>query len=96
MVGSRVGVPRDLECAQRLGMQVGPVFEDPDFEALCAERLNQVNMATDVPLLESCNRGSGITMSVTSEDGREGLVQKYCKDKWVSAIVSRCGFVKLL
>merc|ERR1719379_386632 len=33
---------------QDLSEKVGPVFEDPDFEALCAERLNQVNTATDV------------------------------------------------
>merc|ERR1719359_1590548 len=33
---------------QDLSDKVGAVFEDPDFEALCAERMDQVNTATDV------------------------------------------------
>merc|ERR1719359_22753 len=33
---------------QDLSEKVGAVFEDPDFEELCAERMNQVNTATDV------------------------------------------------
>ena len=45
----------DSKRALRLGMQVGAVFEDPDFEALCAERMGQVNTATDVLLLEFWN-----------------------------------------
>merc|ERR1719364_226111 len=33
---------------QELSEKVGSVFEDPDFDALCAERMNEVNTATDV------------------------------------------------
>merc|ERR1719473_1675666 len=32
---------------QDLSEKVGAVFEDPDFEALCFERMNEVNTATD-------------------------------------------------
>ena len=76
MVGPRCGFPRDSESGRRLGMQVDLVLEDPDFVALCVDRMNQVNTATDVPMLEPCNRGSRINMSVTLKDGSEGLVEK--------------------
>merc|ERR1719473_2060529 len=68
---------------QDLSEKVGAVFEDPDFEALCAERMGQVNTATDVQ--ESRNA----VASLKDTEQRPAVLREAMQD--IEQVLARLG-----